>query len=426
MTTRLTAVGDDGQVKQPIWQAVEALARGGMCIVVDDEHRENEGDLVVAADAVTAEQVAFMVRNTTGILCAPMTDGDLQRLALPPMVSSNTEVHRTAFAVSVDACGVSTGVSAQDRTRTFRALAHGESTPDSFTRPGHVFPLRYRPGGVLKRAGHTEASIDLVRMAGRRSIAVIGELVSESGEMMRGPEIAEFARRHELPVVTIEEIIRHRRSQESLVVRAGESRIATRRGEVNAVAYTTPWGGVEHLAVVIGDVAAESASGAGVLVRVHSECLTGDVFASLRCDCGTQLEDALELIHGEGVGVVVYLRGHEGRGIGLGHKLRAYVLQDQGRDTVEANVELGFPVDDREYGVGAQILADLGVRRLRLLTNNPAKYTGLAGYDLEIVERIGIPSRINPHNRAYLATKRDRLGHDLEVPDRPSGQVSAW
>lgn len=392
--------------------AVEAIRKGGFAIVMDDKDRENEGDLVMAAELVTPEAIGFMVRHTTGILCVSLMDERLKALNLPQMVESNTESHRTAFTVSVDyKTGTTTGVSAQDRAATVRALIDDASVPDDFARPGHVFPLRYAPGGVLKRAGHTEASVDLVTLAGLQPAGVISEIVKDDGSMAREGDLLAFAEEHSIPVTTIADLVRYRRQREKLVRCVSEARIPTRFGDFTAHVYESLLDGIQHVALVHGD----PSKAKDVLVRVHSECLTGDIFASLRCDCGQQLHTALEQIGEAGSGVLVYLRGHEGRGIGLAHKLRAYSLQDQGRDTVEANEELGFPADSREYGIGAQILADLGVKKIRLMTNNPAKYGGLAGYDLEIVERVPLVCAPNSENAEYLKTKQDKLGHMFDL-----------
>jgi len=394
--------------------AVAAIAAGRMVVVVDDADRENEGDLIMAAEAATPETIAFFVRHTSGVICTPMLGERLDELDLPLMVATNTAPYRTAFTVSVDASrGTTTGISAADRATTITALIGPATRPGDLVRPGHIFPLRYREGGVLMRAGHTEAAVDLARMAGCYPAAVLCELVDEDGGMARLPELERFAERHGLPLISIAGLIRHRRQREKLVKRVAEARIPTRWGEFTAYAYESLLDGEQHLALVKGAVQGEE----NVLVRVHSECLTGDALGSLRCDCGPQLEDALRLIADEGMGVVVYLRGHEGRGIGLSHKLRAYNLQEQGRDTVDANLDLGLPVDGRDYGMGSQILVDLGVTTMRLLTNNPAKYGGLDGFGLQIVERVPLQSRTNPENVRYLRTKRERMGHLLELPD---------
>ncbi|MEU9823245.1 bifunctional 3,4-dihydroxy-2-butanone-4-phosphate synthase/GTP cyclohydrolase II [Pseudonocardia alni] len=400
-----------------VQRAVAALAAGGMVVVTDDADREDEGDLVLAASSVTPGQVAFLVRHTTGIVCAPMPADRVEQLRLPQMVADNRDAHQTAFTVSVDHLDAGTGVSAADRACTLRALAAPGTRPDELRRPGHVFPLRARDGGVLVRAGHTEAAVDLVRLAGLDPVAVISELVADDGTMLRGPALHRFATEHDLPVLAIADLVRHRRGTELLVEQVGAAAMPTVFGDFRAVALRSRLDGTEHLALVLGDVAAAGATEAGVLVRVHSECLTGDIVGSLRCDCGAQLEQALRAIADEGCGIVVYLRGHEGRGIGLGHKIRAYALQEQGLDTVDANTAQGLPVDSRSYGVGAQILGELGVRRLRLITGNPAKYGGLDGYGLQIVGRVALPTVPNRHNRRYLRTKRDRMGHELTVLD---------
>jgi 3,4-dihydroxy 2-butanone 4-phosphate synthase/GTP cyclohydrolase II len=396
-------------------RAVAALDAGRMVIVVDDEQRENECDLVVAAELVTAAQLAFMVRHGTGIVCVPMEADRADELRLPLMTSSNTEAHHTAFTVSVDHVSTTTGVSAADRAATIRALADPGATALDFRRPGHVFPLRYADGGVIRRAGHTEAAVDLLRMAGRSPVAVICELVNDDGTMVRPHELDRFAADHGLPVVTVADLVRYRRATERLVTETGAALIPTAYGVFRAASFRSAVDAEEHLALVVGDVTTADAGDPGVLVRVHSECLTGDVLGSLKCDCGTQLEQAMELIAREGRGIIVYLRGHEGRGIGLGHKLRAYALQEAGRDTVDANRDLGLPDDDRQYGVGAAIIAALGARRIRVITNNPAKYGGLDGFDLDIAGRVSIPPVVTAQNLRYLRTKRDRLGHDIRL-----------
>lgn len=395
----------------PIENAIQAMSAGKFVIIVDDQDRENEGDLVLAAEKVTPESIAFMIRYTSGIICMPMLGERLDALRIPQMVAENTDIHKTAFTVSVDYRdgSTTTGVSAADRAATIKALIHPETHPDELRRPGHIFPLRYSEGGVLKRSGHTEASIDLARMAKLSPAAVICELVNDDGTMSRLPELIKFAALHQIPIISVADIIRYRRRNEKLVRCVSQARIPTRFGEFTAFVYQSILDGIEHLAIVKGQVQEKQ----NVLVRVHSECLTGDVFGSKRCDCGSQLEQGLEKIAQEGNGVLVYLRGHEGRGIGLGHKLRAYTLQDQGYDTCEANIQLGFPEDSREYGIGAQILSDLGVTTIRLLTNNPAKYGGLAGYDLQIVERVPLPSVPTDENRLYLLAKKNKMGHLL-------------
>jgi 3,4-dihydroxy 2-butanone 4-phosphate synthase/GTP cyclohydrolase II len=392
--------------------AIAAIARGEFVIVVDDEDRENEGDLIMAAQHVTPEAMGFMIRHTSGVICLPLEGERCDELQLPLMVSNNTEIQRTAFTVSVDARdGIATGISAADRSTTVATLIDPTSKPDSLARPGHIFPLRYREGGVLKRAGHTEAAVDLARLAGSYPSGVLAEITNDDGTMARLIELEKFAEDHSLLMISIADLIRYRRQREKLVRRVSQARIPTRYGDFNAHVFESILDGVEHIAFVRGDISNEE----NVLVRVHSECLTGDVFGSLRCDCGVQLDFALEKVAEAGSGVVVYLRGHEGRGIGLGHKIDAYKLQDQGRDTVEANVELGFSADSREYGIGSQILVDLGVTTMRLMTNNPAKYGGLDGFGLEIVERVPVSVTPNSENISYLRTKKDKLGHLLDL-----------
>ncbi len=407
----------------PVEKAIEAIAHGEFVVVVDDADRENEGDLIMAAEKVTPESMGFMIRHTSGVICMPLEGTRLDELGLPLMVASNTESQRTAFTVSVDATNqTTTGISAADRATTVQALLDPVTRPGDLARPGHIFPLRYREGGVLKRAGHTEAAIDLARLAGCFPAGVLAEVVNDDGTMARLDDLFTFAGEHGLKIVSIADLIRYRRQREKLIRRVSEARIPTLHGEFTAYVYESLLDGVEHIALVRGEV-----SGADdVLVRVHSECLTGDALGSLRCDCGVQLDLAIARIAAEGRGVVVYLRGHEGRGIGLGHKMRAYTLQDQGRDTVDANVELGFPVDSREYGIGSQILVDLGITTMRLMTNNPSKYGGLEGYGLEIVERVPLRVEPNRENLAYLRAKQEKLGHMLEIaetPDRAGGEL---
>ncbi|MGV9676808.1 bifunctional 3,4-dihydroxy-2-butanone-4-phosphate synthase/GTP cyclohydrolase II [Nocardia sp. NPDC003482] len=398
-----------------IERAVADIAAGKAVVVVDDEGRENEGDLIFAAEKATPELVAFMIRYTSGYICVPLTGADCDRLGLPPMYAINQDKHGTAYTVSVDAReGVSTGISAADRATTMRLLADPLAKPSDFTRPGHVVPLRAKDGGVLRRPGHTEAAVDLARMAGLGPAGVICEIVSQKneGDMARTEELRVFADEHDLALISIADMIAWRRKHEKQVERIAEARIPTRVGGFRAVGYRSIYDDVEHVALVLGDIAVDG--GEDVLVRVHSECLTGDVFGSLRCDCGPQLEAAMEMVAAEGRGVVLYMRGHEGRGIGLMHKLQAYQLQDSGlHDTVDANIELGLPADARDYGTGAQILVDLGIKSMRLLTNNPAKRVGLDGYGLSITERVPMPVRPTPENLHYLRTKRDRMGHDL-------------
>jgi 3,4-dihydroxy 2-butanone 4-phosphate synthase/GTP cyclohydrolase II len=400
-----------------IENAIEAIARGEMVIVVDSVDRENEGDLIIAAEKMTPEAMAFMIRHTSGVICMPVEGHRLDELRIPLMVAENTESQRTAFTVSVDARhGTTTGISAADRCATVHAMLDEHTRPEDLARPGHIFPLRYREGGVLTRAGHTEASVDLARMARLRPAGVLAEVVNDDGTMARLPELEAFAAAHGLIIISIADLVRYRRHREKLVRRVSEARIPTNYGDFTAYVFESLLDGTEHMAFVRGEVAGKE----NMLVRVHSECLTGDVFGSMRCDCGLQLDLALRLIADEGSGVVVYLRGHEGRGIGLGHKFRAYTLQDQGLDTVEANVELGFPPDSREYGIGAQILVDLGVSTMRVMTNNPDKYGGLDGYGLEIVERVPLHVLPNHENIRYLRTKQQKLGHLLEIDESTS------
>ncbi|SPF01129.1 bifunctional 3,4-dihydroxy-2-butanone-4-phosphate synthase/GTP cyclohydrolase II [Streptomyces sp. MA5143a] len=396
----------------PVEQAIADIAAGRPVVVVDDEDRENEGDLVIAAEKATPEIVAFMMSECRGMICAPMEGDELDRLELPQMVQQNTESMRTAFTVTVDAApehGVTTGISASDRSTTLQLLASGTARPTDFVRPGHIFPLRARTGGVLVRDGHTEAAVDLARLAGLRPAGAIVEIAGEDGRMLRLPELIPFARKHGLTIISIEDLIAYRRSSEPTVKREAKTQLPTAFGDFTAYGYRSTVDGVEHVALVHGEIG----DGEDVLVRVHSECLTGDVFHSLRCDCGPQLETSLERIATEGRGVVVYLRGHEGRGIGLLSKLRAYELQERGRDTLDANLELGLPADARDYGAGAQILRDLGVRSLRLLTNNPEKTDALVRHGLAVTGREPMPVRAGEHNLRYLRTKRDRMGHDL-------------
>ena len=401
----------------PIEDVIAAIARGEMIVMVDDEDRENEGDLIMAAQFATPEKIAFIVRYSSGVVVAPISGDRCDDLRLPLMVEHNTESHRTAFTISVDLIeGTTTGISAADRAATLRALADPQESFASFARPGHIFPLRAREGGVLKRAGHTEAAVDLARMAGLEPAGVICEIINDDGSMSRLPELIEFSRKHNLLLSSIAELIKYRRHHEKLVTRMGQAQVPTDWGNFTCTAFKSDVDGTEHLAFSLGTVD----DGQPVLVRVHSECLTGDVFSSRRCDCGPQLHSAMSLIAEEGRGIVVYLRGHEGRGIGIGHKIRAYSLQDGGLDTVDANTELGLPVDSREYGIGAQILADMGANQLRLITNNPAKYGGIEGYGLEIIERVAINPVATEENIKYLQTKRDRMGHLFSLPESDS------
>lgn len=394
----------------------EALADfrdGRIVLVVDDADRENEGDFIIAAERCSPEALNFMVTHGRGIVCLPVAPWRLDELQIPQMVSTNGG-DETAFTVSIDfAPAISTGTSAFDRAATARAIADPASRPQDFLRPGHVFPLRAKEGGVLRRAGHTEAAVDLATIAGMFPAGVICEVMNPDGSMARLPQLIRVAREHDLKLISIADLIEYRRKREVLVTRVAEAAIPTAWGEFRACAYESLVDGRTHVALVRGEIG----DGDGVLTRVHSECLTGDVFGSLRCDCGRQLDLAIELIGMEGRGVVLYVRGHEGRAIGLTHKLRAYQLQDQGRDTVEANIELGFAADQRDYGIGAQILSDLGVRTMRLLTNNPDKRAGLEGYGLSIVERIPLETEPTPENVGYLRTKAEKLGHILDLPE---------
>ena len=394
-------------------RAIADIAAGKAVVVVDDEDRENEGDIIFAAELATPELVAFTVRYSSGYICAPLTGADCDRLGLPPMVARNEDVRGTAYTVTVDAATGSTGISASDRAYTIQRLAAANSEAAEFTRPGHVVPLRAMQGGVLTRAGHTEAAVDLARLAGLRPAGVLCEVVSEEDPtgMARTPELRRFCDEHGLALISIEQLIEYRRRHEHLVERVVETRMPTDFGEFRAVGYRSLVDGVEHVALVVGDPASDD--GSDVLVRVHSECLTGDVFGSRRCDCGQQLHKSMEIVQAAGRGVVLYMRGHEGRGIGLMHKLEAYHLQDEGADTVDANLALGLPADAREYGTGAQILRDLGVRSMALLTNNPTKRAGLGGYGLEMSRRVPVPVEVNADNVRYLTTKQQRMGHDL-------------
>ncbi|WP_433826140.1 bifunctional 3,4-dihydroxy-2-butanone-4-phosphate synthase/GTP cyclohydrolase II [Actinoplanes sp. CA-015351] len=398
---------------ESIEQAIADIAAGKPVIVVDDEDRENEGDLIFAAEHATPELVAFMVRYTSGYVCVAIPEAEADRLDLPPMVEHNQDSYKTAYAVTVDArVGGTTGISAADRARTIRLLASAETQPNDLSRPGHIVPLRAKPGGVLRRPGHTEASVDLAVLAGARAAGVLCEMVNDDGTMQRRPDLEKFAAEHNLTVVTIAELVAYLSLRKGRQVeRVVETKLPTEHGDFVAVGYRTEADNGEHVALVFGEIG----DGEDVLVRVHSECLTGDVFGSKRCDCGPQLDAALERVAAAGRGVVLYMRGHEGRGIGLLHKLQAYQLQDRGLDTVDANLELGLPADARDYGTGAQILAELGIRSMRLLTNNPAKRAGLEGYGLRVTGRESLPVRLHPENVHYLRTKRDRMGHLFEA-----------
>src|SRR3954468_1254401 len=391
----------------PIESVVDDLQKGKMVIVVDDADRENEGDLLMAAQFVTPESVNFMAKFGRGLICVPTTSERLQQLGIERMVSRNRESFKTDFQVSVDAAqGISTGISAADRARTIQMMANPTAVAEDLVQPGHVFPLRAKAGGVLQRAGHTEAAVDLARLAACRPIAVICEIMSDDGSMARLPELKRFAKKHKLKLGTIEDLIKYRRSREKLIERVETIRMPTDYGDFQLHLYRSKLDGQNHLALVKGEVAGKE----NVLVRVHSECLTGDVFGSRRCDCGPQLHQAMRQVSDEGRGVILYMR-QEGRGIGLASKIQAYKLQEQGLDTVQANLKLGFPMDLREYGLGAQILVDLGLHKIRLLTNNPKKVVGLEGYGLEITEQVPIRVKPNRHNKKYLDTKREKLGH---------------
>ncbi|MCA1833301.1 MAG: bifunctional 3,4-dihydroxy-2-butanone-4-phosphate synthase/GTP cyclohydrolase II [Actinobacteria bacterium] len=394
-------------------EAVEIIRNGGMVIVVDDADRENEGDFVMAADKVTADAVNFMATHGRGLICMPILAQRLDELSIPPMVPEKALTHETAFAISVDLADGGTGISAHDRAATVQKILDAAARPDDFRKPGHIFPLRAQEGGVLKRAGHTEAAVDLARLAGAYPAGVICEIMHTDGTMARMPDLEVVAKDHSLKILSIADLIAYRRRDEMLVQREAEATLPTPWGLFRVIGYESRVDGRHHVALVLGDIG----DGDNVLTRMHSECLTGDVFGSMRCDCGEQLRSAMQLIGAEGRGVIVYIRGHEGRGIGLLHKLRAYQLQEQGRDTVEANLELGFAADPRDYGVGAQILVDVGVRSMRLLTNNPTKRAGLEGYGLTISERVPIQTSTTVHNISYLRTKKTKLGHLLDFDD---------
>lgn len=412
-----TATSEDAQqsASDAVKQAINAIRNGGMVIMVDDEDRENEGDLVMAAQDVNTAAINFMVKHARGLICVPMEGHDIDRLRVPMMVQHNTSPHATAMTVTVDAAfGISTGISSADRAHTIRLLAEEEATAENFVQPGHVFPLRYQEGGVLVRAGHTEGSIDLVRTAGKRSAAVVCEIMNDDGTMARRPELEKMAQQHNIPIVSIAQIIAYRLSRESFVQRVTQTRLPTKWGEFKCIAYKSNVDPAEHIALVMGDIQPDKPA----LIRVHSECLTGDIFRSKRCDCGEQLDAALSKIAQEGAGALIYMR-QEGRGIGLINKLRAYRLQDNGLDTVEANNKLGLQTDLRHYGVGAQILLDIGVGKFRFLTNNPKKVAGLTGFGLEMVEQIPLWTIPNQHNKRYLETKRDRMAHNIHLSDQP-------
>ena len=415
----MTGIAPDPVPLDSVERAVADIAAGRPVVVVDDANRENEGDIVFAASKATPELMAFTIRYARGLICVPMLGEDLDRLQLPPMTSDNQEHMGTAFTISVDARdGITTGISAADRARTVRVLVDSATEPYEIVRPGHIFPLRYAPGGVLRRAGHTEAAVDLARLAGLAPAGVVAEIFNDDGTMARLPELRAFADEHGLALITIAQLIDFRRHSERMVTRVVETQLPNAHGVWRALGYLDSVTGTEHVALVLGDLG----DGEGILARVHSECLTGDVLGSRRCDCGTQLDAAMAAVAAEGRGVICYLRGHEGRGIGLLSKLRAYQLQDGGADTVDANLELGLPVDARDYSIGAQILADLGVRSVRLLTNNPAKVAGLAACGIEVTGMVGLPSTPTRENLRYLIAKRDRFGHLIDGLPAPNGE----
>lgn len=391
-----------------IEEAIESIKNGEMVIVIDDEDRENEGDLVMAAEFATPENINFMIKEARGLVCVPMTIDRLNHLELGPMVMNNTDVNQTAFTISVDHKNTTTGISAMERSLTIKALVDDASESNDFNQPGHIFPLAARDGGVLIRAGHTEASVDLARLAGLKPAGVICEIIKDDGSMARVPDLIEYSKKYKLKMITIADLIAYRKNTEELIIRESEADLPTKHGDFKMIGYTNRLNGKHHVALVKGDVSTDEP----VLVRVHSECLTGDAFGSRRCDCGEQLDYALKAIQKEGRGVLVYMR-QEGRGIGLINKIKAYNLQDKGMDTVEANIALGFEDDLRNYGIGAQILADLGAKKLRLMTNNPKKISGLSGFGLEVVERVSIQLNHNEKNEDYLKTKKDKMGHLL-------------
>lgn len=406
----------DAKAIKAVERGIEQIKKGGIVILVDDEDRENEGDMVMASEDASAENITLMMVEARGLICTPMLGDDLDRLNLPLQVQNNTAAHRTAFTVTVDAAsGITTGISSADRSHTIQLLVNKESSSVDFVQPGHVFPLRYEEGGVLVRAGHTEGSVDLVKLAGKYPSAVICEILNPDGTMARRPQLEEVAKKYKFPVVAIADLIAYRMSHEKLVKRGAEARLPTDYGVFTAVAYNSVVDASEHIAVVMGDIDDSEP----VIVRVESECLTGHVFGSNRCDCGDQVNMALKTISDHGRGVLVYMR-QEGRGIGLLNKLKAYELQDKGLDTVEANLHLGFPMDLRRYGVGAQILRDLGVRRFKLLTNNPKKVVGLQGFGLEMLEQIPLKAPINDENRFYMQTKVEKMGHDFDIETKSS------
>jgi len=395
-----------------IEQAIEDIKAGKLLIVVDDEHRENEGDFVAAAELMTPEMVNFMATHGRGLICTPLTEKRCMELELELMVGKNTSLHATPFTVSVDLIGqgCTTGISAHDRAKTIKSLVNPKTTPDDLGRPGHIFPLKAKDKGVIQRAGHTEAIVDLARMAGLEPAGVLVEIMNEDGSMARLPELMKIAEKFDLKIISIEDLISYRLKKESLIIKGVEVRLPTEYGDFNLIPFIEKTSGREHIALVKGCWTEDET----ILTRVHSSCMTGDIFGSLRCDCGPQLQHAMQMIHKEEKGVVVYMN-QEGRGIGLFNKMKAYKLQEEGMDTIEANIALGFNEDEREYGVGAQILKELGVKKMRLLTNNPVKRIGLEGFGIEIIENVKIEVPTNEHNEIYMRTKRDKMGHFLDL-----------